>query len=981
MRTPLLLCLLLLVVSGPTVSAGPQQRPPRPDPTALAPDGEWPMQDGCPARTRATPTRGPSGDLEVAWKWVADQPVTGDPCVVGERVYVACAADANGMGRVVVLRLSDGGLLGSTFVSSKEGPVRIAAYRDMVVVTEGGYGVRVFRPTGDGTKLATLAEFGGRFDPVLVGPDVLTVGDGVLELRRTGSDQVHWIRRLGGRALGPPTVRNGTVYVVTSRAVTGYEGTQSSIERFSLRDEDPPPILLGWDADAPVSNGVSKVIAAPDELVVLHPRGFRLQEGAVGTGVRVDLAATSSVVYVDLKAAPLVWGGTTIVRYRPLDGKQVLLRSDPREHVEERKTGGWRWYPLADEARHAELLAEGPPGTIAGGVVMLPGGAFEMGSRRLVEVAREARTSRRLPVREALLEVAGREVRAWRRSKASRAEDIGPRLPRDAEAKAVAIPGGAVVLADGSARAGDLTYSPAEGLLAGVGKEKLRHDDLALVVDREGRVVHGPDPRFVARRVRTAAAARAKAEWVALAKKAVATRSAPVLAAMIDEAVARGARPDEVATLRKEVAKLEKPQGAPPKVDAGKVGDVERAAAGLVAKEREALRAALAGLPADTPVPYRAPLIRALLADAPDDAETAAWLRARLPAGFDPGTEVAPSDWLDLVEATVQAPVTVLEKKPEGKTLTMDERTFGALRTVWRPDLVALRSDRLLLVTPVARPGRIARCLSLGELVCSALDGLFQVTGEETRLIDPLVVQLFESKEEYVARSPEGRGGGEAGRAWLTWTLGHYDGEAGISRLYVPPGDDPFDGVMETLAHELTHHWLDQRMPRPRECRGKGAKSTSPCYFLEEGFATMVEEFVYDVAARTFDTKNPRADSLDTVANATQLLDWGRVAEMSSAEFRRLGHKFEHEVPTRWTLGSHRKLSDTNLFYAQGAAICHYLWSAEDGRHRALLREWVRDMHCDRLTPGETQRRLQMSPGALGAKVVAWAKTVTSPAR
>ena len=939
------------------------------------------MQDGCPARTRATPTRGPSGDLEVAWKWVADQPVTGDPCVVGERVYVACEGDANGMARVAVLRLSDGGLIGSTFVSAREGPARIAAHRDMVVVSEGGFAVRVFRPTGDGTKLATLAEFGGRFDPVVLGSDVLTVGDGFLELRRIGSDQVRWTRRLAGRALGPPTVRNGMVYVVTSRTVKGYQGSQSWVERFALGDEDPPPIMLGWDADARVASGVSKVIAASEELLVLHPHGFRLKDGAVGTGARVDLGYPLAVAFLDVEAAPLVWGGDAIVRYRPLDGKQVLLRSDPREHPDERKTGGWRWYPLADEVRHAELLAAGPPGIVAGGVVWLPGGSFEVGSRRLVETVREARTTRRLSVREAMLEVGGREVRAWRRSKASRAEDVGPRLPRDAEAKVVAIPGGAVVLADGSARAGDLTYSPAEGLLAGVGKEKLRHDDLALVLDRDGRVVHGPDPRFVARRVRTAAAARAKAEWVALAKKAVATRSATVLAAMIDEAVARGARPDEVAALRKEVAKLEKPQGAPPKVEAGKVSEVERVAEALVAKERAALRAALTGLPADTPVPYRAPLLRALLAEVPDDAETTAWLRARLPAGFDPGAEVAPSDWLDLVEATVQAPVTLLEKKPEGKTLTMDERTFGALRTVWRPDLVALRSDRLLLVTPVARPSRIARCLSLGELVCSALDGLFQVTGEETRVIDPLVVQLFESKEEYVARSPEGRGGGEAGRAWLTWTLGHYDGEVGISRLYVPPGDDPFDGVMETLAHELTHHWLDQRMPRPRECRGKGAKSTSPCYFLEEGFATMVEEFVYDVAARTFDTKNPRADSLDTVANATRLLDWTRVAEMSAAEFRRLGHNFEHEVPTRWKLGSHRKLSDTNLFYAQGAAICHYLWSAEDGKHRALLREWVRDMHCDRLKPGETERRLQMAPAALGAKVVAWAKTTSSPTR
>ncbi|MFO0932946.1 MAG: hypothetical protein U1E39_09580 [Planctomycetota bacterium] len=974
MRATLLSCLLLIGVVGRTVSAEPT-RPPRPDPMALAPDGEWPMQDGCPARTRATPTRVPIGDLEVAWTFATDETICGDPCVVGERVYVATFG-AEGPPNLIALRLSDGAVIAKASVPGR-GPA-IAAHRDMVVAV-GGAQASVLRVSGDGSAPTVLTRFPARFSPVIVGGDLMTVGPAFVELRRMGAEEPHWLRRLDGRALGPPTIRDGTVYVVTTREVKGYEGTQSRIERFRLDGENLAPIVLGWDADGSQRFIASTVIAAPDELMLLHAPGFRLKDGAVGTGARIDLGVTSSVHFLDIEATPLVWGGSSIVRYRPLDGKQVLLRSDPREHPDERKTGGWRWFPLATEARHAELLTGELPGIVAGGVVMLPGGSFEVASRRLVESWRTPRYTRRLPVREAVLEIAGREVRALRRSKASRAEDVGPRLPRDADAKAVAIPGGAVVLVDGSARAGDLTYSPAEGLLAGVGKEKLRHDDLGLVLDREGRVVHGPDPRFIARRVRTAAAARAKGEWVALAKKAVATRSAPVLAAAIDEAVARGARPDEVASLRKEVAKLEKPQGAPPKVDPAKVADIERATAALEAKERAALRTALFALPADTPVPYRAPLLRAVLADTPDDPEVAAWLRARLPAGFDPGAEVAPSAWLDLIEATVQAPVTILASKPEGGTLTMDERTFGALRAAWRPDLVALRSERLLLVTPVARPSRIARCLSLGELVCSTLDGLFQVTGEQTRLIDPLVVQLFETKEEYVARSPADADGSESGRAWLTWTLGHYDGGEGISRLYVPPGDDPFDGVMETLAHELTHHWLDQRMPRPRECRGKRGKSTSPCYFLEEGFATMVEEFVYDVAARTFDTKNPRADSLDTVAQSSQLLDWTRVVEMTPAEFRRLGHAFEHEVPSRWTLDSGRRLSETNLFYAQGAAICHYLWNAEGGKHRELLRAWVRDLHCDRVAPGETQRRLNLTPAQLGRTVVAWAKQVTSP--
>jgi hypothetical protein len=82
----------------------------------------------------------------------------------------------------------------------------------------------------------------------------------------------------------------------------------------------------------------------------------------------------------------------------------------------------------------------------------------------------------------------------------------------------------------------------------------------------------------------------------------------------------------------------------------------------------------------------------------------------------------------------------------------------------------------------------------------------------------------------------------EAGRAFLAWTAGHYDPGDQISRLYVPPGDDRFDGVLETLAHELTHHWLDTRMPPRAGVRRGHLGSGSPGYAFEEGFATFVEE-------------------------------------------------------------------------------------------------------------------------------------------
>src|SRR5204863_569308 len=135
-----------------------------------------------------------------------------------------------------------------------------------------------------------------------------------------------------------------------------------------------------------------------------------------------------------------------------------------------------------------------------------------------------------------------------------------------------------------------------------------------------------------------------------------------------------------------------------------------------------------------------------------------------------------PLEWLDVVEASAQAPLAGVAARDSGE-MTPDERTLAAARATWRRDLVGLRSDRLLLVTPVASPGRIARCLSLGESVCTRLDDLFGVSPAAAaaggRRLDPLVIHLYESKEEYVRESVGGQpGSGE--RSFVESTLGHY---------------------------------------------------------------------------------------------------------------------------------------------------------------------------------------------------------------
>lgn len=945
----------------------------------LAPAGEWPMQDGNPARTRATPTAFPDGPWVVAWKHTAPADLAGDPCVSGDRVVLGTEVDGGGTSFVEVLRLSDGKPAAPRLPLKSGQPALLATHRDFVVAPSKEGELTMLRIPSGGGRLVAVATMPGFPNPAVIDGDVVAVTSLGIERRRMGAKEPKWSVHLRHPSAGPPSVRAGRVYVVTSGPLHGYVGVRVMLEMFDLETGRDSPLELGWEPKGRQSGEASRVVVGHADAYALHPPGLALKQRGPIVGVHVPLEGDRQLGLFDFVGLPLSAGERDFFWVSDPEEEPSLRFADRRRASKKHPPRTYLQYVIATPKRHDNLLAHGPFGVVAAGVVHLPGGAFEAESLHVTRFDTPAVKTRRIPVRETLLEVSGRTLTAWRQQRTASSTDPGPTLPRTPGAAPMTLAGVAVVGQDGVARTGDFTYAPATGLLSGPGKAKtsVALDELGLVTDRDGRIVHGPDPDFVLRALSTAAMQRDRGKWLALARRAVATRSAAALNLALDDLAARGGTSDELAPLRLELIKLEKPQGAPPKIDAAIVTECERARTALLEAEGDALRRAVATLADDVPLAYREPLLRAVLVASPRDPAVADWLRARLPAGFAIEHEPHPGDWIDLIKAVRRVPVKVLEKKKEAPDLTMDERVFGSLRHTWRPDLVALRSDRLLLVTPVARPSRIARCLSLGELVCTALDALFEVKADAAPLLDPLNVQLFESLEEYLARTAADRRTSEAGLRALATTVGHYDSEANLSRLFVPAGDDRFDGVLETVAHEMTHHWVDQRMPRPPECQHRRYTGASPNYFLEEGLATMVEEFRFDLEARTFEPFNPRADSLDVVANAKDLLPFDRVIELSQLEFHRLSREPVHEVPFRWSLGSHRRLSDANMYYAQAGAVCHWLWNADGGKRRDVLRAWVRDFQCGRATKGEAQRRLQLSPQQVGAAVVAWAREVS----
>ena len=142
-------------------------------------------------------------------------------------------------------------------------------------------------------------------------------------------------------------------------------------------------------------------------------------------------------------------------------------------------------------------------------------------------------------------------------------------------------------------------------------------------------------------------------------------------------------------------------------------------------------------------------------------------------------------DWLVFAEAAEE---TVIEFELESGVVgepSAELVTLRELQKSWRPDLIAVRSKRLFIIAPASVPAAVARCLSMGELVCGTLEDLFAGIGELQERGERLQLILYESREEYLDK-----GKGDDQDADLEWTAGYFSMRESLSRLYVPSGEN-----------------------------------------------------------------------------------------------------------------------------------------------------------------------------------------------
>lgn len=288
-------------------------------------------------------------------------------------------------------------------------------------------------------------------------------------------------------------------------------------------------------------------------------------------------------------------------------------------------------------------------------------------------------------------------------------------------------------------------------------------------------------------------------------------------------------------------------------------------------------------------------------------------------------------------------------------------------RNLWRTDLSGLEADEILLLTPVKESYLIGRCLAHGRLACRVLKELFATGPPAPPSSEPMLVFLFGSREEYMTTSGTGATGESP--AFLQFTAGHYSPAEHISRFYWTSDPDAERHLVGTCVHELTHHWLDRRYP------AGGEVPDGPGFWIVEGFATFLEEGIYDVDTGTYSLLNPRSRSLDVLRSTpnAQLIPWERFYRLSQVDFGSLPPDDERIVTLRWML--HRQiLTSARLFYEQAGATCQYLFHAEGGKYREKLLAYVDAFYTGKVKDLDVRHAFGIGPSELGDRVAAFAR-------
>jgi len=367
-------------------------------------------------------------------------------------------------------------------------------------------------------------------------------------------------------------------------------------------------------------------------------------------------------------------------------------------------------------------------------------------------------------------------------------------------------------------------------------------------------------------------------------------------------------------------------------------------------------------------------MLRAILGHDPNRPAAVDAVKSMLPASVKIPKRFHALDWLDFLEATETTPISWVKTPSKGAEQSLEQQALAAARKNWRPDVVAIQSERLFILTPLARPGRIARCLSMGELVCDHLDSLFSPLGAKRSKGHRLKIYLHETKQEYIQQS-----GGAKVASHLKWASGHYNKRLRHARMYLPEGAEAFERVMDVFAHELTHQWVDERCPLYGEKERFRSPFMQPCFWIVEGFASWMEQARFDLERGVIQTFNPRCPHLDILASLIEAkaprIDWKDLFSFTQIQFTHIPREPEwgFVAESHWRLGALHQLSWTQLFYVQSAAAAQYLVHAENGKYRRKFFQCMGHYYKGHYLLVDVRKAFGLKPQELGRRIESFA--------
>ncbi len=955
---------------------------------ALAPAHGWTQDDGCPARTGASAARPLRGELERAWKATSKEgPFEGEPLAWKDRVFVVERGKTR---RLVRVLSASSGAERARFAVEGGSPVFPTVGEGRLLLKTSPTTVEALS-VGDAVlarrwKLTAKEGIGGA---TMLRDEVYVVRDGVLERWAFGANAPTWpkdpgsadairvprdVVPAGAPATPPryprPSLRGGSVFVTSGAELLEVDratGTVRGRAAFVGGTDPERSSVVVTAQDAFVRRGLPRTAEAEDTAWFVRSSPGSLE-------ARPGLTLPAGLV-----AAGPAWVG-------------LLEEGKTRRLCGFRGGGADAPSVFAGTGVHEEFLAEVPP-TCVPGAIYQGLRAFAVPSLTILRSPATPVTSRAIPLRDRLLVLESPTVlSSWRplRSGDDKLLVRPPSLPAGSAA-AVALKGCRAALEDGRVLEGPFTYDPKANVFKSSKAGELpsapaRTVLAVLTCDTPRRLVFAFRPSEAAAGVAAIARAESAKELLALVPAAVAAGDAELARRILGSAVESGASDAEVAPLDATVAALE---AAPRAKDDAQAAEVTRRLEALARREADVLVAVAEAMPKEAPPDVGVALVRAAVDRDPGHEGATRWVRSRLPKSLPLVEPLALAEWLDFIEVRGRLKVRVWgmgkdnttiwgsdEDKPsDGSHLFTD---FWSARSMWpgEVEMVAFQCGPLVVFSPLERPGAIVRCLALGRLVSDTLDKVFEPIAKPRTDSEELILHLYSNQQQYLQQSrPTGeapRGDGDG----LESTAGHYSPGDNVTRMFFP-GDEEGDLEMYgTYAHELTHHWIERRRPMPDGGDSRDRSSSTPGYWVVEGFADFVRGFVFDVERQRGTPENPRADYADCLAGIApeSLIPWSKHLTMTQEEFSKLSMEDAVPVARRFRLGPNGRTVPKVLFYDQGAAVCAYLYLAEKEKHRKALLDFVYAYYAGKAKADTLERSTGLTPDELGKRVVAWCK-------